>query len=827
MKKLLSLVLICAMGLGMVSCVESEESPSVEAIRNAKAEQLKALSNLYNAQAEAEKVVANAEAALLNAQAEYQKEMTKEAAEKFAVKLEKIKAEAEAAIKEAEYNAAQWEEKILAMAGEKIAALYKEYSGYKTVLNSLNSELLRTKVSLASTESGLANTIANAEKIIAEETANIAQREAELAILKASETSALVNTDSLKIEKQKALVAWVEAREALKANEEVAKNEAEATAKEVAGDFWYAMGEIPYSAMIIDYNYQDYWDYKYVYENGGSVEHWMYAINSVKVSEVGLSALTAPASNYENLVEAVEDAEEALEAAEDAVVDANAFATAAAPVLAANQTALVALAKAWDAYNGVGGSAAADVATAKADMEAKKAIFKADSTNLSNEEKYMAALEALVPQIEEHATDMKAAADAVKAAKKAWDAAIVATGKAQAKVDTISAKCDAVVAQTLKTDLSNAQLDEAIAKKAYDAAVSSEDLAKAKYAKFIDETNASKALGSRISFDKTKTTENVTAIKNEVKKVDVNIYNYEIALLASTEAYNDAKAEYDELAAGVVTGGTATAAAALVAADSTAKATIAAVEKLMEDNEDLIEDLGIVFTTATQVKYKENKKNYTKDLYQLVDENKDGDFDFTTNNGVFTTTYANKALSTPSLVTDLEDLVEALEAAVLEAKDDLTVAENALAKGEEGVDNDAYRASVKAAIEALNAQIAGVVEAQAAYDAANEAYNAANIAVSKLKGAYDAYSTSQNSNEVISQIEILEALIVVAQSNIDAQKKILEGFENANAVEYKEAQIEWYKEQITIIEAQIEFNTKMMEQAKAELDAAVAAQQAE
>ena len=60
MKKLLSLVLICAMGLGMVSCVESEESPSVEAIRNAKAEQLKALANLANAQAEAAKITANA-----------------------------------------------------------------------------------------------------------------------------------------------------------------------------------------------------------------------------------------------------------------------------------------------------------------------------------------------------------------------------------------------------------------------------------------------------------------------------------------------------------------------------------------------------------------------------------------------------------------------------------------------------------------------------------------------------------------------------------------------------------------------------------------------
>ena len=64
MKKLLSLVLICVMGFGMISCVESEESQSVTELRNAKAEQLKALVNLYNAQAEAARITAQAEAAL-------------------------------------------------------------------------------------------------------------------------------------------------------------------------------------------------------------------------------------------------------------------------------------------------------------------------------------------------------------------------------------------------------------------------------------------------------------------------------------------------------------------------------------------------------------------------------------------------------------------------------------------------------------------------------------------------------------------------------------------------------------------------------------------
>ncbi|MFK2373459.1 hypothetical protein ACIXNP_19155 [Bacteroides fragilis] len=82
-------VLLGALSLG--ACVDNNESASVEAVRNAKAEQLKGLAALANAQAEATKITAEAEAALKNAQAEYQKEMTEEAKQKFAVDIEKLK----------------------------------------------------------------------------------------------------------------------------------------------------------------------------------------------------------------------------------------------------------------------------------------------------------------------------------------------------------------------------------------------------------------------------------------------------------------------------------------------------------------------------------------------------------------------------------------------------------------------------------------------------------------------------------------------------------------------------------------------------------------
>ena len=53
----------------LTSCVDDNESASVTAIRDAKAQQLAAIANHYNAQAEAEKITAQAEAALNNAKA--------------------------------------------------------------------------------------------------------------------------------------------------------------------------------------------------------------------------------------------------------------------------------------------------------------------------------------------------------------------------------------------------------------------------------------------------------------------------------------------------------------------------------------------------------------------------------------------------------------------------------------------------------------------------------------------------------------------------------------------------------------------------------------
>ena len=78
-KKSLLVALFCG-ALCLTGCLKNEESASVEQVRLAKAEELKASAALKNAKAQAEVIYANAEAtlkqaqaALLNAQAETEK----------------------------------------------------------------------------------------------------------------------------------------------------------------------------------------------------------------------------------------------------------------------------------------------------------------------------------------------------------------------------------------------------------------------------------------------------------------------------------------------------------------------------------------------------------------------------------------------------------------------------------------------------------------------------------------------------------------------------------------------------------------------------------
>ena len=175
MKKKLMMVAVLLGALSLGACVDNDESASVEAVRNAKAEQLKGLAALANAQAEATKITAEAEAALKNAQAEYQKEMTEEAKQKFAVKIEQIKAKAEQEIAAAKLQAAQDQQALLDLADKRLRELYGEYMGAISVLDRLNSQKLTATTVLASLEEGFISyktqkdiDIAHQEKSIAD-----------------------------------------------------------------------------------------------------------------------------------------------------------------------------------------------------------------------------------------------------------------------------------------------------------------------------------------------------------------------------------------------------------------------------------------------------------------------------------------------------------------------------------------------------------------------------------------------------------------------------------------------------------------------------------
>lgn len=203
MKKLLSLVLICVMGFGMISCVESEESQSVTELRNAKAEQLKALVNLYNAQAEAAKITAQAEAALKAAEAAYKEALAQKTAQeienekaKLAAEIEKIKAEAEKALWEAKKIAAEYEQYIFENASKRIQALYLDYATAMNNLATAKNELLVAQGNLVALEAGVTDAQDNAEYYIGLYKKSIAGYEAQIAVLKDPKYTS-VNVDSL------------------------------------------------------------------------------------------------------------------------------------------------------------------------------------------------------------------------------------------------------------------------------------------------------------------------------------------------------------------------------------------------------------------------------------------------------------------------------------------------------------------------------------------------------------------------------------------------------------------------------------------------------
>lgn len=171
--------------LSLGACVDDKESPSVEAVRNAKAKQLEAMAEMYKANGEADLIRANAEKALAEAEAEYQKEQTEQSKQKFAEEIKRIKAETEAELIRLEKEKADNEKDLLVIEDEKLNELYRIYSTGAATLAGLNDDLLGQKIQLKTAESGLISAKAVAKQLETTFTNTIARETAKRDALKA------------------------------------------------------------------------------------------------------------------------------------------------------------------------------------------------------------------------------------------------------------------------------------------------------------------------------------------------------------------------------------------------------------------------------------------------------------------------------------------------------------------------------------------------------------------------------------------------------------------------------------------------------------------
>ncbi|MFK2461881.1 DUF4082 domain-containing protein [Bacteroides fragilis] len=235
MKKKLMMVAVLLGALSLGACVDNDESASVEAVRNAKAEQLKGLAALANAQAEATKITAEAEAALKNAQAEYQKEMTEEAKQKFAVKIEQIKAKAEQEIAAAKLQAAQDQQALLDLADKRLRELYSQYSIAVGELDGYTRRKLNAVTALTNLESDIVHFKTQKDIDIASEERNIANYNFEIGLYEKYE-----KVDKTELE-QKATTLYKEYQKvnALVEPKRTAKNNASDAYNEASSKFYY------------------------------------------------------------------------------------------------------------------------------------------------------------------------------------------------------------------------------------------------------------------------------------------------------------------------------------------------------------------------------------------------------------------------------------------------------------------------------------------------------------------------------------------------------------------------------------------------------------
>ena len=136
-----ALMAVLALGTTVTSCVDDNESASVTAIRDAKAKQLESLANLNNEKATAVKIKAEAEAAINNAKAAYEKALAEMKENEAAIAKARLEIDIEAAKAQAEANLATQKAALERAKGELIAALDDLAAAQQTTANTIIGEM--------------------------------------------------------------------------------------------------------------------------------------------------------------------------------------------------------------------------------------------------------------------------------------------------------------------------------------------------------------------------------------------------------------------------------------------------------------------------------------------------------------------------------------------------------------------------------------------------------------------------------------------------------------------------------------------------------------
>lgn len=132
-----ALMAVLALGTTVTSCVDDNESASVTAIRDAKAKQLESLANLNNEKATAVKIKAEAQAAIDNAKAAYEKALAEMKENEAAIAKARLEIDIEAAKAQAEANLATQKAALERAKGELIAALDDLAAAQQTTANTI------------------------------------------------------------------------------------------------------------------------------------------------------------------------------------------------------------------------------------------------------------------------------------------------------------------------------------------------------------------------------------------------------------------------------------------------------------------------------------------------------------------------------------------------------------------------------------------------------------------------------------------------------------------------------------------------------------------